>query len=135
MQRSIEMSKKTAVSTMTAMACLGIIFAMPASAQYVAGTGQQPAMTLHHQRIAEVMKDMTQAMGSMTDQMAKGDLTPEQRKEMAQRMDRMSHLMHQMSGLESRPAMKDAESQKQMELMKKQMGEMMGDMPVAGKSK
>jgi hypothetical protein len=31
--------------------------------------------------------------------------------------------------------MKDAESQKQMDVMKKQMGEMMGDMPMDGKSK
>ena len=129
------MSKKTTVSTMTAMAFLGVVFAMPASAQYVAGTGQQPAMTLHHQRIADVMKDMTQAMGTMTDQMSKGDVTREQRKQMAQQMDRMSRMMHLMSGLESRPAMKDAESLKQMDLMKKQMGEMMGDMPMNGKSK
>ncbi len=129
------MSKKRVVSTMATIACLGIFFVAPASAQYVAGTGQQSTMTLHHQRIADMMKDMTQAMGSMTDQMSKGDLTPEQRKQMAQRMDRMSHMMHRMSGLESRPAMKDAESQKQMDVMKKQMGEMMGDMPMDGKSK
>ena len=129
------MSKKTTVSTMTAMAFLGVVFAMPASAQYVAGTGQQATMTLHHQRVADVMKDMTQAMGTMTEQMSKGDITPDQRKQMAQRMDRMSRMMHLMSGLESRPAMKDAESQKQMGLMKKEMGEMMGGMPVDGKSK
>ena len=129
------MSKKRVVSTMATIACLGIFFVTPANAQYVAGTGQQSAMTLHHQRIADIMKDMTQAMGSMTDQMSKGDLTPEQRKQMAQRMERMSAMMHRMSGLESRPAMKDSESQKQMGLMKKQMDEMMRDMPMGAKSK
>ena len=61
----VMMNNKTTVFTISAIACRGIFFAAPASAQYVAGTGEPSARTLHHQRIADVMKDMTQAMGGM----------------------------------------------------------------------
>lgn len=82
-----------------------------------------------------MMKDMTGEMGKMTEQMSQGALTPEQRKQMAQRMAVMSTMMRRMSGLEARPAMKDADRQKQMNQMRRQMDEMMRDstMPPRGR--
>ncbi len=41
--------------------------------------------------------------------------------------EQMSKMMHRMSGLQSRPAMKETEMQKQMGQMRKQMDEMMRD--------
>ena len=68
---------------------------------------------------------MTGEMSKMTEQMSPGVLTPEQSKQMAQHMTSMSVMMRRMSGLASRPAMKNADQQKQMDQMRKQMDEMM----------
>ena len=129
------MSMKIAVSTLAIFASVGMLLVTPASAQSPMSTGQQPTMNQHHQRHTDMMKDMTQVMGSMTEQMSHGPLTPEQTKQMTQRMERMSKLMRLMSGLEYRPAMKDPESQKQMGLMRKQMDEMMRDMSMGPTTK
>ena len=76
-------------------------------------------------RIYQMMKDMTQEMGKMTDQMSQGPLPPEQQKQMAQRMTFMSTMMRRLSGLEARPAIKHANLEKQLDQMRKQMDEMM----------
>ena len=73
-----------------------------------------------------MMKDMSQEMSNMTELMSRGDLTPEQRKQMSLRMERMSKLMHRMAGLQAKSAMKGPELQKQMDQMRKQMDEMKG---------
>ena len=99
---------------------LGLFISGTATAQYAPG----PDKT-HHQRLYELMKDMSQEMGSMSEQMSHGDLTAAQGKEMSKKMKDMSFLMNRMSGLQSRPAMANAESQKQTALMRKQMDEMM----------
>lgn len=99
---------------------LGLFISGTAAAQYAPG----PDKT-HHQRLYELMKDMSQEMGSMSEQMSHGDLTAAQGKEMSKKMKDMSFLMNRMSGLQSRPAMANAESQKQTALMRKQMDEMM----------
>jgi len=39
----------------------------------------------------------------MTEQMSKRELTPDQRKQMAQRLEMMSGMMHRMSGVEAMP--------------------------------
>ena len=129
------MSIKSAVLPIAIIASAGMFLAVPASAQTPTGAPQQSTMNPHHQAIDLIMKDMTQAMGNMTEQMSHGPLTPEQTKLMARQMERMSKMMRMMSGLESRPAMKDPESQKQMALMRKQMDEMMRDMPMDAKPK
>jgi hypothetical protein len=59
--------------------------------------------------------------------MSQGEFTPERRQHMDQRMERMSKMMHCMSGFESRPAMKEPEMQQQMNQMRRQMDEMMRD--------
>ena len=129
------MSIKSAVLPIAIIASAGMFLAIPAGAQIPAVTAPQFTMNPHHQRIDDIMKDMTQAMGNMTEQMSHGPLTPEQTKQMARQMERMSKMMRMMSGLESIPAMKDAESQRQMGQMRKQMDEMMRDTPMDAKPK
>ena len=74
-----------------------------------------------------MMKDMTGQMGQMTEQMSRGDLSPEQRLQMAQQMGRMSMMMRRISSLVARPALKEADWQQKMQQMRKQMDEMMRD--------
>ena len=78
----------------------------------------------HHQALFEVMKDMTREMSMMTDQLTMGEVTAEQDRDIAQRMERMSSLMQRMSGLLARPAMSEPEFRGQMEEMRKQMSSM-----------
>ena len=99
---------------------LGLFMAGTAGAQ----NGPGPDKT-HHQRLYELMKDMSQEMSGMSEQMSHGDLTAAQGKQMSRKMKDMSFFMNRMSGLQARPAMADAESQKQTALMRKQMDEMM----------
>ena len=73
----------------------------------------------------QIMKDMTDEMNRMTEQMSHGEPTPEERQQMTKRMGAMSAMMRRMSGLGSRPAMNEAGQQKQMDRMRKQMDEMM----------
>ena len=93
----------------------------------VTGAARQSGVSEHHQIIADMMKDMSQEMSKMAEQMSRGELTPEQRKHLGQRMEIMSKMMHRMSGLESRPAMKEPEMQQQLKQMRRQMDEMMRD--------
>ena len=121
------MIKRTAVSMMAFVMWLGIFSAAPVSAQPTTGAARQTGVSEHHQMMAGMMKDMSEEMNKMMEQMAGGKATPEQSKQMSQRMESMSKVMHRMSGLYSRPAMKGPEMQKQMDQMRKQMGEMPHD--------
>ena len=120
---------------MTAVAiCLGILSAFfSARAQSPVGSTFQDQGQLdpHHSRIYQMMKDMTQEMTKMTEQMAQGALTPDQQKQMAKRMEFMSTMMHRLSGLEARPAIKHGDMEKQMDQMRKQMDEMIGNPKMA----
>lgn len=78
-----------------------------------------------------MMKDMTQEMSRMTDQMSQGALTPDQQKQMAKRMEFMSAMMRRLSGLEARPAIKHGEMDKQLDQMRKQMDDMMSNSKMA----
>ena len=121
------MIKKTTVSMTALVLCLGIFSAAPVSAQPTTGAARQTGVSEHHQMMGDMMKDMSQEMNKMTELTSRGDLTPEQRKQMSQRMERMSKLMHRMSGLQDRPAMKGPEMQKQIDQMRKQMDDMKRD--------
>jgi hypothetical protein len=121
------MIKKAAVSMTALVLSLGMFSAASVTAQPTTGMSKQSGMSEHHQMMSDMMKDMSGEMNRMTEQMGGGEPTPEQRKQMSQRMERMSKLMHHMSGLESRPAMKGPEMQKQQDLMRKQMDEMKRD--------
>jgi polyhydroxyalkanoate synthesis regulator protein len=61
----------------------------------------------------------------MTEQMSRPDITSDQRRKMAHRMELMSGMMRRMSGFEVMPAMMAPEQQRQMDEMRKQMDEMM----------
>jgi hypothetical protein len=120
--------KRTAFLVLMAMAGgLGMLGALPARAQTDRPAQQQADVSWHHQMLYRIMKDMTQEMGAMAEQMSRSDLTADQREQMGQRMKRTATMMERMSGLAARPAMANPESQRQMELMRKQMDEMMRD--------
>jgi len=112
---------------MTILVGAGVFLATSAAAQSPTNATPLDKTTLHHQRQYEMMKYMTQEMSVMTEQMSRGELTVEQRKQMAQRMAIMSTMMRNMSGPEGRPAMTEAEWQSQMDQMRKQMDDMMRD--------
>ena len=111
--------------------CLGIFIAAPALAQSSTGPYWGGDVTEHHRMQYQMMKDMAQEMSRMTEQMSPGQLTSDQRKQMAGRMTLMSTMMRRMSGLAARPAMREAEWQKQMGEMRKQMDDMMGNARMA----
>jgi len=82
----------------------------------------------HERASSETVQDderLTQEMTGMTEQMSRADVIPDQRKQMALRMEAMSGMMHRMSGFEAMPAMMEPEQQKQMHEMRTQMDEMM----------
>ncbi len=81
-----------------------------------------------------MMKDMTQEMSRMTEQMSQG-ATPDQQKQMAKRMEFMSTMMHRLSGLEARPAIKHGDMDKQLNQMRKQMDDMMSSSKMAPAAK
>ena len=119
------MNRKAMASATAIVVCLGVFLSTPASAQSSAGATLQDATSQHHQKMYQMMRDMTGEMGKMTERMSQGALTPEQSRQMAQHMTSMSTMMRRMSGLASRPAMKNSDQQKQMDQMRKQMDEMM----------
>lgn len=124
------MRKRTKSSTTAIITCLGLLLAAPAIAQAPPPAATHDGVSMHHQMMHKMMKDMAQEMMGMTEQMSKGELTPDQRKQMAQRMEMMSGMMHRMSGVEAMSAMSDPEQKKQMDEMRKQMDEMMSKSPM-----
>jgi hypothetical protein len=121
------MYKEMPASMKAIAVCVSIFVAAPASAQPRTDAVEQDGTSQHHQRIYQLMKDMSQEMSKMTEQMSGSDLKPETREQMSKRMELMSTMMRRMSGLAARPAMSDPESQKQMEEMRVQMDDMMRD--------
>lgn len=114
------MIKRAATSMAVIAVFLGVFLAIPASAQSSAGPAWQ-------QWTYQMMRDLTQEMGTMTEQMSHGELVPGRRLQMAQRMERMSRMMRRMSSLAALPTMKEADQKQQMQRMRKQMDEMMRD--------
>ena len=122
-----QMQGKAKTSMMAILGWMGVLVATSAAAQSPTNATPLDTTTLHHQREYQMMKYMNQEMSAMTEQMSRGELTVEQRKQMAQRMAGMSTMMRHMSGLEGRPAMSEAEWQRQMDQMGKQMNDMIRD--------
>jgi len=126
------LTAKTKVSMPVISSCLGMFLAVPAVAQSPPLATTQDPTSLHHQRIHQLMRDMTREMSALADEMSRGELTPERRRQMIERMARMSTIMRDMSGPAARPvmrpAMSDPESQRQMEQMRTQMDAMMRDL-------
>ena len=125
-------SKRIALMTAVAI-CLATPGSLPANAQAPVGSTfqDQGQIDPHHLQIYQMMKDMTHEMTIMTEQMEQGALTPDQQKRMAERMEFMSTMMHRLSGLEARPAIKHGNMEKQLDQMRKQMDEMIGNPKIA----
>ena len=133
-KRGIEMIWKRITSMTVVAICLGILaafFSVRAQSPVGSTFQDQGQLDPHHLRIYQMMKDVTQEMTRMTEQMVQGALTPDQQKQMAQRMQFMSTMMHRLSGLEARPAIKHGDMEKQMDQMRKQMDEMIGNPKMA----
>lgn len=84
------MSSRMSLSMIAVVAGLGVLCPPAAWAQPAQPAAPQAEMTWHHQMQYRIMKDKTEEMGSMAQQMSRGDLTAEQRKEMGERMERMA---------------------------------------------
>lgn len=121
------MNKRMTMLIAAAVASIALLATVPASAQISANPIWQDIPHQYHQWLSQMMKDMTGQMGQMTEQMSRGDLSPEQRLQMAQQMGRMSMMMRRISSLVARPALKEADWQQKMQQMRKQMDEMMRD--------
>lgn len=122
--------KRTIVSAAIIL-CVGMVAAVPASAQSSTQPTWQDEVSQHHRMQYQMMRDMTQEMIRMTEQMSQNELMPEQRRQTAARMVLMSTMMRRMSGLAARPAMREREWWKQMGEMRKQMDGMMGNARMA----
>ena len=130
------MISKTAFALATVITgCVGLLAMAPANAQSPATSTLNDEIAQHHQLQYKLMKDMTDDMSRMTEQMSKGPLTPDQRTAMAKRMAVMSTIMRRMSGVEARPAHTRAQLQNQMEQMRKQMDDMTRDSRMAPAAK
>lgn len=119
------MIRKLLNSIAAIVVCIGMFAAAPVLAQSSTGAywgGDQ--VSQHHQLQYQMMKDMTDQMGQMTEQMSRGNLSPEESQKMGEQMGRMAKMMRFMSGLAARPAHTHAQLQKQMDQMRAQMDEM-----------
>lgn len=105
--------------------CVGTFVTTAANAQSTATPTWRDDVSQHHQLQYRMMNGMTQEMTRMTEQMSRGDLSPEDNKRMGEQMKRMAKMMQFMSGLAARPAHTHGQLQKQMEQMRAQMDEMM----------
>ena len=117
-----------------------VSFAQAPAGEAVPWTGPaseaSPLFQRHH-AMPGIMKDMGVEMGRMQEELSKGELSPEARKQMAAKMKRMSEMMQRMSGLQDRPTMKEPEMERQFEQMSREMDEMSKSHPMAdsGRSK
>ena len=75
------MSNNTMTSIAVVAASLGVLRAATAMAQSSSPATTQDGVSVHHQRLYKVMNDMTQEMSGMTEQMWRGALAPDQRKQ------------------------------------------------------
>ena len=67
------MIKKAAVSMSALVLCLSMFIAVSVNAQPAAGMAMQTGVSEHHQRVADMMKNMSQEMGNMAGQMARDE--------------------------------------------------------------
>ena len=115
--------KSPFLTVLLAIAAL-TFFAPFAQAQSSTAPAWADSLSQHHQLQYKMMKDMTEEMTRMTEQMSRSDLKPDETKAMTERMSRMAKMMQFMSGLGARPAHTHAQLQKQMDQMRLQMNEM-----------
>lgn len=125
------MSYRSTILTVALAVAALALFAPNADAQSSTAPTWADSLSQHHQLQYQMMRDMTEEMTRMTEQMSHGDLKPDEVKPMMERMSRMAKMMHFMSGLGARPAHTHAQLQKQMDEMRLQMNEMMKNTKMA----
>jgi len=92
------MIKKTAISTFALALFLGMFTAVSASAQPAAGMTKQAGSSEHQQVMRDMMKQMSQELKKMMEEMKGGDVTSEKMKQMDKHLERISIMMSRMSG-------------------------------------
>ena len=122
-------TKATSLMTVLIVA-MGLFAAAPADAQTSATPTWRDMPSRYVPWTNQMLRDMTQVMGQMTEQMSRTDPTLEQREQMAHRMGRMAAIMRQISRLIERPGIREKDWPKRMDEMRKQMDEMMRKTPM-----
>ena len=125
------MARRIAIWAAAVLACIPLLAVAPASAQVSPAPTWQDTPHKYHERLNQILKDMTQIMGQMTEEMTREDLTAERQQRMAQQMANMSAMMQRISGLVARPALKEADWEKLMDEMRKQTDAMLHDSRMA----
>ena len=92
------MIKRTAVSVSALVLCLSMLTAAPVSAQPTAATERQASLSEHRQEMDAMMKKMYQELRNMMKDMKGGDVTSEKMKLMDKHMQRMTNMLHGLSG-------------------------------------
>jgi len=119
------------VAAALAFSALGISQAMaatsPDSTEKRPGYESVSRDIARYQAMQDIMKQMQSEMTQMTEQMGKSDLTAEARKDLAAKFKEMAAVMTRMAGLQDRPSMTAAESQKQLDSMRRSMARMTAD--------
>lgn len=108
--------------------CMGLLTAglSLASAYGQTGAGMMEGQQgTGAQEMSGTMHDMSRQMMQISGEMAKGRMNAAQQKHLAGRMKQMSAMMDEMSGMAAKGMMMDADMQKRMYQIRKQMDDMM----------
>jgi len=82
-----------------------------------------------YREMAGVMRDMSQQMSKLQEELAKGEPLPERKKGIKRQLEEMADITKHMSGLLDRPSMKAPEVKKLAAQMREQMDRLMRDQP------
>lgn len=77
------------------------------------------------QTMGGMMKDMAEQMKAMAGHMSQGELSATEQKQAADRLRTMAQMLDRMSGMAGKGMTTDADMNKQMNQMRKQMDDMM----------
>jgi len=129
MNQALKSSWITGACLVVSLALLSLGLAQAASKEASGGPAASQGVQAdphlrRYQQMQEVMKQMQGEMTKLTDQMSASDMTPETRKEMSGKLKLMSSAMSRMAGLQDRPSMRDAEAQKLISEMQRDMDAM-----------
>lgn len=128
------MKKIFTVSTLATSLVAASIFALalPASAEMNSDnmTAKKTAAAPAAQQMSEMTHDIAGQMMEMSGEMNHGNMNAMQQKQMGERMGKMGTMMNDLSGMMGngmmgKGMMMDADNQKRMNQMRKQMGEIM----------
>ncbi|MGC2459157.1 MAG: hypothetical protein WA435_14310 [Gallionellaceae bacterium] len=117
------------VSTLLSSLIAASIFALalPASAQMNSDmmAGKKGVAGSAEQQMSGMTHDMADQMMDMSRGMSQGNMNAMQQKQMGERMGKMGSMMNDLSVMMGKGMMMDADNQKRMDQMRKQMEELM----------